>query len=89
MISPAVAGAILIALIGWFATIRVISSSRLSSRNKRLLLIPSWIPWMALALGAPILSGLLSLPNALNLGGAMTIGMMVSIVLMQRQPPRR
>ena len=89
MISPAVGGAILIALIGWFATIRVIGASRLSSGMKRLLMIPSWIPWMALALGAPILSGLISFPNAVNLGGAMTVGMMVSLVLSQRQPPRR
>lgn len=91
MISPAIAGAILVALVGWFATIRVISASRLSSGKKQLLLVPSWIPWMAFALGAPILSGLISLPNAINLGGAMTVGMVVSVVLSQRQrqPPRR
>jgi hypothetical protein len=89
MISPAVGGAILVALVGWFATIRVISASRLSSGKKRLLMIPSWLPWMALALGAPILSGLISLPNAMNLGGAMTMGMLVSVVLSRRQPPRR
>ena len=89
MISPAVGGAIFIALIGWFATIRVISASRLSSGKKRLLMIPSWLPWLALALGAPILSGLISLPNAVNLGGAMTVGMMVSVLISRRQPPRR
>jgi hypothetical protein len=89
MIPSAVVGAILVALIGWFATVRVIGTSRLGSRTKRLLMIPSWIPWMALALGAPILSGIMTLPHAINLGGAMTVGMMVSIVLAQRQPPRR
>lgn len=89
MISPAVGGAILVALVGWFATLRVISASHLSSGKKRLLMIPSWIPWMALALGAPILSGFLTVPGALNLGGAMTLGMMVSLVFSSRRPPQR
>ena len=89
MVPPAVAVAILVALVGWLATIRVISASRLSSWKKQLLVVPSWIPWMALALGAPILGGFITLPNAINLGGAMTLGMMVSIVLSQRRPPER
>jgi hypothetical protein len=88
MISPTVAGAILIALVGWFATIRVISASKLSSGKKHWLIIPSWIPWMIFALGAPILAGSLSVPNAINLGGAMTMGMAVSIVFSQRRPKR-
>ena len=89
MISPSVAGAILVALVGWFATIRAISSSKLSSNAKHWLLIPSWIPWMIVALGAPILAGSLSIPNAINLGGAMTMGMAVSIVFARRQRPKR
>jgi hypothetical protein len=87
MISPSVAVVILVALIGWFATIRVISGSKLSSGTKQWLLIPSWIPWMIVALGAPIIAGTLSLHNAINLGGAMTMGMVVSIVFAQR--PKR
>lgn len=89
MISPAVGAAVLIALIGWLATIRAISTSRFSRKTKSWLLVPSWIPWMALALGAPILSGLLPWREALNIGGAMTIGMVVSIVLGGRQGPRQ
>lgn len=89
MISPAVGGAILVALVGWFATLRVIGASRLSSGKKRLLMIPSWIPWMALALGAPVLAGFISVPGAINLGGAMTVGMMVSMVFSNRRPPQR
>jgi hypothetical protein len=89
MISPTVAVAILVALVGWFATIRVISASKFSSRLKQWLLIPSWIPWMAFALGAPILAGSLTVPNAINLGGAMTMGMVVSVVVSQRRPPKR
>jgi len=89
MISPTIAGAILVALVGWFATIRVIGASKLSSRKKHWLLIPSWIPWLALALGAPILTGHLAVPAAINLGGAMTMGMAVSVVFSQRRPPKR
>jgi hypothetical protein len=89
MISPSIAGAILVALVGWFATIRVISGSRLSSGTKQLLLIPSWVPWMLIALGAPILAGSMSLGQAINLGGAMTMGMVVSIVFARRQRPKR
>jgi hypothetical protein len=89
MISPAVSGAIIIALTGWFATIFAIGRSSLSRRRKRILLIPSWIPWLALALGAPILSGLIPLADAINIGGAMTAGMLVSLVVSRNQSPRR
>jgi hypothetical protein len=88
MLSPTIAGAIVIALVGWFATIRAISGSKLSSERKQWLLIPSWIPWLVIALGAPILTGALSLANAINLGGALTMGMAVSIVFSQRRPKR-
>ena len=84
----AVSGAIVIALIGWFATIFAISRSAMSVRRKRLLLIPSWIPWVALALGAPILSGLIPLNDAFGIGGAMTTGMLVSIVVGRRPSSR-
>jgi hypothetical protein len=89
MISPSVAGVILVALIGWFATIRAISGSKLKSSLKYWLLIPSWIPWMVVALGAPILAGSLSLDNAINLGGAMTMGMAISIVVARRRRTKR
>jgi hypothetical protein len=83
MTMSAVAIAVLVALVGWFATIRVISNSALSSPRKRLLLVVSWIPWISLALGAPIFNGLLPLSEAVNIGGAMTV------VITRRQPPRR
>lgn len=86
--STVVSGAIIIALFGWFGTILVISRSKLSSRRKRILLVPSWLPWLVLALGAPILSGLISWQDAVNLGGAMTTGMLVSVVV-SRSGPRR
>ena len=89
MIPTAVSGAIIIALVGWFATIFAISRSSMSSKKKRVLLIPSWIPWLALALGAPILSGMIPLTEAVNIGGALTAGMLVSLVISGRQQPRR
>jgi hypothetical protein len=89
MVPTAVSGAIIIAIVGWFATIFAISRSSLSGKWKRILLIPSWIPWLGLALGAPILSGMIPLNDAINIGGAMTTGMLVSIVVGRRQSPRR
>jgi hypothetical protein len=86
MLSPMVAGTIFVALVGWFATIRAISASKLSTDRKQWLLIPSWIPWLIFALGAPILAGALSVANAINLGGALTMGMAVSVVFSHRRP---
>jgi hypothetical protein len=88
MVSTAVSVAIIIAIIGWLATIFAISRSSLSRAWKRNLLIPYWIPWLALALGAPILSGLIPLNDAFGIGGAMTTGMLVSIVFGRRQSSR-
>lgn len=85
MAAPAVTGAIVIALIGWFATIFAISKSRLNTKKKLLLLVPSWVPWMALALGAPIISGMIPLTEAINIGGAITMGMVVSLVISRNQ----
>lgn len=85
MISSHVAGAIVIALIGWFATIRLISTARWSANTKQMLLVASWVPWLAIALGAPIMAGQISLTQAINLGGAITMGMAVSVVVSWRQ----
>jgi hypothetical protein len=89
MVSTAVSVAIIIAIVGWLATVFAISRSPLSRAWKRNLLIPSWIPWLVLALGAPILSGMIPLNDAFSIGGAMTTGMLVSLVVGWRQPPRQ
>lgn len=81
-------GAMIVAIIGWFATLIAINRSALSSAWKRRCMIPSWIPWMGLALGAPILSGMIPLQQALNVGGALTAGMLVSLVISRRSPQR-
>lgn len=81
MPSPLLAGAIGIAVIGWFATITAIQNTSLGSFWKRLLILPAWLPWLTLALGATIVNGVMPLSGALNIGGAMTVGMLVSIVI--------
>lgn len=83
-----VIGAIVVALIGWFATLIAINRSSISGTWKRRFMIPSWLPWMGLALGAPIISGLIPIQQAINVGGALTTGMLVSMV-MTRRPPQR
>lgn len=77
---------VIVAIIGFLATIRIISTSKLSAKTKRWLLIPSWVPWMGLALGAPIFTGVLAFAEALNIGGALTAGLMVAVVLSGKQP---
>ncbi len=83
MPSPFVAAAMLIAFVGWFATLLAIKRSGYSARTKYLLMIPSWIPWLVLALGAPMLHGVLSLASAIDIGGAITAGMICSMVLLR------
>ena len=89
MVSTVVSAAIMIAIVGWLATILAISRSSLSRTWKRNLLVPSWIPWMALALGAPILNGLIPLHDAVSMGGAMTTGMLISVVIGRRKSSRQ
>lgn len=86
--SPSVMFVLIIAIVGFLATIRAISTSKLSARTKRWLLIPSWIPWLAVALGAPIFTGALAFAEALNIGGGLTAGLMVAVVLGARQSQR-
>jgi hypothetical protein len=85
MLSDAVIIAMFFALVGWFATLIAISGSRLSTLWKQLLLVPSWIPWAALALGSPVVRGTLDLQGALGIAGAMTVGMTLSILASARR----
>jgi hypothetical protein len=83
MFTDAILTAMGFALAGWFATLIVISGSRMRALWKQLLLVPSWIPWAGLALGAPVVRGSLDISGALGIAGAMTLGMLVSIVAAQ------
>jgi hypothetical protein len=85
MLPDAVMIAIVIALVGWFATLAVIGGSRLSAVWKQVLLVPSWIPWVALAMGSPVVRGSIDFSGAIGIAGAMTIGIMFSIVATQRR----
>ncbi|MFO7169308.1 MAG: hypothetical protein DIU80_014885 [Chloroflexota bacterium] len=85
MLPDAVVIAIFFALIGWFGTLIAIGGSQLSTLWKQLLLIPSWIPWAVLALGAPVVQGALDMSGAIGIAGAMTIGMTLSILVSQRR----
>lgn len=88
MVPHPVVGAIVIALVGWFATLIAINRSSISAIWKRRLMLPSWIPWLGLALVAPILSGMIPFQEAINFGGALTTGMLVSVVISHRTPRR-
>lgn len=83
MPSSLVAVAMFVAFTGWFATLVAIKRSAFTARVKYLLMIPSWIPWLVLALGAPMLHGVLSLSGAVDIGGAITAGMICSMVLLR------
>jgi hypothetical protein len=73
--------AIGLAAIGWIATVIVIRRSKLQERMQRFLMVPSWVPWIALALGAPAMHGVLPISNALSIGGAVTVGLLVPTLL--------
>lgn len=81
MLTATLFATLLVAAVGWLATIRVISTSRIDAIKKRILLLPVWVVWLAIALGAPILSGGLSVGDALNVGGALTAGIAMSMLL--------
>ena len=88
MVPHPVIGAIVIALVGWFATLVAINRSSMSASWKRRWMVPSWIPWLGLALAAPILSGMIPLQQAISFGGALTTGMLVSVLISHRAPRR-
>jgi hypothetical protein len=88
MPTDAVITAIAIGVAGWLGTLIVIARSHMHARRKLLLLIPSWVPWAALALGGPVFAGSIDMASALNIGGAMTLGMTVSLLIGRRNGPR-
>ena len=49
---------LVVAVIGWLATVHWIRThERISARLKRLLVLPAWFPWMGAALGVPVMRG--------------------------------
>ncbi len=64
------------AFIGWLASSYAIKHSRLVVRWQRLVIVPLWFAWVALALGGPIFNGSIALNDALTGAAACTVGMM-------------
>ncbi len=76
------------ALTGWLATCYWVVSSRFKPHTRRFLIIPLWFPWMLLALGGPVVQGIVPHTQALSSGIGLTIGML-SVILMHRLMRRR
>lgn len=80
--------AMVIALAGWIATCYRIVHSRVSLQTRRLLVIPLWFVWMAVALGAPVFQGMVTMTEALTTGASFSVGMIIFLV-MRRVNSRR
>jgi hypothetical protein len=80
--------AMFFALAGWFATCYQIVHSRVRPQTRRLLVIPLWFVWMALALGGPVFQGVVTPTEALTTGASFSVGM-VMFLLMRRLNSRR
>ncbi|HEX6291411.1 MAG TPA: hypothetical protein VFZ66_19665 [Herpetosiphonaceae bacterium] len=80
--------AMFFALAGWLATCYRIVHSRISPRTRRLLVIPLWFAWMAVALGGPVFQGAISVTDALTTGASFSAGMVIFLV-MRRLNSRR
>ena len=80
--------AMFIALAGWIATCYRIVHSRVSLKTRQLLVIPLWFVWMAIALGAPVFQGTVTVTEALTTGASFSVGMVIFLV-MRRVNSRR
>lgn len=72
--------ALFFALAGWVACCYRITHSRLGLRMRRLVIVPLWFVWMAVALGGLVFQGTLAPMHALSTGMAVTIGMAMTLV---------
>ncbi len=81
--------ALLLALFGWLATVHWIKDRRtMSEKTKQLLIIPSWFPWMALALGSVVAQGMLPAQEALQGAMSFSVGMLVFVFSTRRRTSR-
>ena len=78
--------AICIALVGWLATAHLIKTrTNLKEKLKRFLIVPTWFPWMGLALGGPVYQGSIPSDEALSAGLSFTVGMFICLFMLNRQ----
>ncbi len=73
--------AMFFALAGWIATCYRIVHSQIKPETRRLLVVPLWFVWMAVALGGPVLQGVVPAQDALAMGGSFSVGMVMVLVM--------
>lgn len=73
--------AMFFALAGWVATCHRIVHSQIKPETRRLLVVPIWFAWMALALGGPVFQGIVPAQDALSIGVSFTFGMVIFMVM--------
>ncbi|NJN16728.1 MAG: hypothetical protein HC822_10870 [Oscillochloris sp.] len=80
---------VLIGLIGWAATVlATTSASRLSLNERRMMIVCSWMLWMAPALGLLAAQGLISADMAALVAGGTTLLLAMAVMFGARQRPR-
>ena len=80
--------AMFFALAGWIATCYRIVHSQIKPETRRLLVVPLWFLWMALAIGGPIVQGVVSAQDAISTGVSFSMGMLL-VLLMHRLNTRK
>ncbi len=80
--------AMFIALAGWIATCYRLVHSQIKAETRRLLIVPLWFLWMAIALGGPVFQGVVSLQDALSTGVSFSLGMLL-VLFMRRANTRK
>ena len=73
--------AMFFALAGWIATCHRIVHSQIKPQTRRLLVLPLWFVWMALALGGPVFQGIISVQDAISVGVSFSFGMVMFLVM--------
>lgn len=83
---------VLIGLIGWAATVVLsLNSSRLTTNDRRLMAVCSWMLWMIPALGTLVYRGLIATDTAaLYVGGSTVfVGLIVLLTAVAARPRTR
>ncbi len=80
--------AMFFALAGWVATCYRMVHSEMKVQTRRLLVIPLWFVWMAIALGGPVFQGAISAQDALSTGASFSVGMLM-VVFMRSMNARK
>ena len=83
------AASMIVALVGWLATIYWLKGiKRLTDRSRGILIVATWFPWMVLALATVVMPGKLPLADALQGTTAFSVGMVVFLISSRRKTSR-